>query len=379
MAWPQGNEQVGHHGPHGDQGSYQRLGHNLFFEVLLQEHTQQQQQNRDALPDVTQWRRCHLAKSALLCRPVSERPQDQDGSGCQQSLECMVAAANSTDCPKECKNAENNSEASGMPRYSPPPCRGVPVLRTGSTWRLRFLLGVLAQDRRCAQHGWRGHAGKPHPRFALGQERRRQRRGSVAKQIGERRNRLASAQSSIPCVQTRCLSIPAGRSVLLLLQKRVVLRSGRSRRPLMLSALIPNLSKFLRTRLPCTMGLSALGLAAGLQCLDTSLRRLARNATPRVLSMKSSAPRSNATSFAGLGVVVRNTTGKFTPCRRSSGSRWNAEEIRKPPIEDDDIGLGGGLERTPAGSRHRQSCGRQIHATTAHHRRFRGSPRHLRR
>ena len=57
-------------------------------------------------------------------------------------------------------------------------------------WRLRFLLGVLAQDRRCAQHGWRGRAGKPHPRFALRQERRRQRRGSGAKQIGKRRNRL---------------------------------------------------------------------------------------------------------------------------------------------------------------------------------------------
>ena len=77
-----------------------------------------------------------------------------------------------------------------MPQYSPPPCRGVLVLRTGSPWRLRFLLGVLAQDRRCAQYGWRGRARKPHPRFARRQERRRQGRRSGSKQIGKRRNRL---------------------------------------------------------------------------------------------------------------------------------------------------------------------------------------------
>jgi hypothetical protein len=82
----------------------------LVFEVLLQEHSQQQQQNRHALADATQWRRCHFAKSALLCRPVSERPQDQDGSGCQQSLECVVTAANSAHCAKECKNAESNGD-----------------------------------------------------------------------------------------------------------------------------------------------------------------------------------------------------------------------------------------------------------------------------
>jgi hypothetical protein len=57
------------------------------------------------------------------------------------------------------------------------------------------------------------------------------------------------------------------------------------------------------------------GLSPGLSDLAASLRHLARISTPRVLSMMSSAPRSKASfSYVGSAWLVRNTTGKFTPC-----------------------------------------------------------------
>jgi hypothetical protein len=71
-----------------------------------------------------------------------------------------------------------------------------------------------------------------------------------------------------------------------------------------------------------------LGRSCRLAGSDTSLRRLARTSTPRILSTKSSTPRSRAScSLAGSGWLVRNITCKFTPRRRSSGSRSIPETV----------------------------------------------------
>ena len=140
--------------------------------------------------------------------------------------------------------------------------------------------------------------------------------GGVAQQIGKRGNRLRVGPLKHPLCPHQmlfdsCLVDPSSYSF----KRKLGRRSGPYPRSTIrcLGTHPRNPLEVPDNALAVHDGLGGLaGLAAGLQCLDTSLRRLARNSTPRVLSMKSSAPRSKASfSFASWAWLVRNTTGKL--------------------------------------------------------------------